>query len=483
MHKMIYRLIPILLFVIFMTSPATHAGPVLIINKIDIAITKQFDFENSVFEPELRLTSIEDGAIIPNNYCYPIFEWQTPDHGFCSLEFVTPRSRFKVFVQGERWQPEKDQFKQLLKEREIRITIYQLIDGKTLRSKTIQIHPAKSSIPDNIIYRVVDPLFNIARTNSIQMLRFGERQPEKLIEIEGSCLGCHTYGPGASLINVKKSTDRRLILAKNNSLEQKIIGEFSFFTISPDGRYAAVVGNAIGKIEIKPDFIEPFDLPYESGDIFIYDFKKNTLIPLNGASELDYIEDMPAFSPDGRWIIFVRYQFGNNGIKAMDLYQVPFNEGLGGTPVPIKNASSNNLYNYFPRFSPNGRWISFCRGYGDKGVFARKSSDIYLLIKKENRFVKLNFNKDGLMDSWHYWSSDSHWLVISSNRETNQLTSLYLVYVDENGKDYPPVKLVGYDKMKVNTPQFVSNHTNINSLKNIKGYIEQVYESFGGKDE
>lgn len=204
-------------------------------------------------------------------------------------------------------------------------------------------------------------------------------------------------------------------------------------------------------------------------------------MPLAGASELDYVEDMPTFSPDGKWVLFVRYQFENNGIPSMDLYRVPFNGGRGGIAEPVKGASLNGQYNYFPRYSPNGKWISFCRGTGKNGVFARKTSDLYLLAPDRSEAVPLNFNKAACMDSWHYWSSDSHWLVISSNREPNQLTALYLIYLDQYGKDYPPVKLIDYDNLKVNTPQFIPNYLDINGMKNLKVYLEKIYQ--GGAHE
>jgi WD40-like Beta Propeller Repeat len=466
---------------------AFTAAPEIVLNKVDPTVVKQFDPVNAIVDPALRITSIEDGAVIPDNYLYPVLEWQTPGNndGVCLLELNSKYHRLQVYLRGNSWQPIGDQFSRFLKDHQITMTVYQVQSGKTDRSKSIRVVIAPTPLPDHIVYRVVDPLFNVAKANSIKMFSFEERRPIDLVELEDSCLGCHTYSPGVSLINVKKDKDRRLIIASNDSsfLKQKIIGEFTFFTISPNGRYAAIVVNAIGKVDIKPDFIEPFDLPYESGDIFIYDLKQNVLTPLNGASELDYIEDMPAFSPDGKWLIFARYQYEDNGIKSMDLYQVPFNGGHGGTAEPVKNAFHNGHYNYFPRFSPDGRWISFCQGDGEKGIFARKSSDIYLLSRDQHKLRKLNFDKDDDMDSWHYWSSDSHWLVISSNREANQLTSLYLVYIDEQGIDYPPLKLIGYDKAKVNTPQFVPGNIHLKNLKNLKGFLDEEFKTPGGSHE
>ena len=44
-----------------------------------------------------------------------------------------------------------------------------------------------------------------------------------------------------------------------------------------------------------------------------------------------------------------------------DLYRIPFSEGKGGKAEPIEGASNNGMSNYFARFSPEGKWIAFCK--------------------------------------------------------------------------------------------------------------------------
>jgi hypothetical protein len=87
------------------------------------------------------------------------------------------------------------------------------------------------------------------------------------------------------------------------------------------------------------------------------------------------------------------------------------------------------------------------------------------------------------MDSWHYWSADSHWLIFSSNREPNKLTALYLVYIDDNGQDYPPVRLVSYPKMKINTPQFIPETLKLEQLGNLSSFVERTYKEAGTKEQ
>jgi Tol biopolymer transport system component len=40
---------------------------------------------------------------------------------------------------------------------------------------------------------------------------------------------------------------------------------------------------------------------------------------------------------------------------------ISFNNGKGGKAMPIEGASNNGLSNYFPRVSPDGKWLLFCQ--------------------------------------------------------------------------------------------------------------------------
>jgi len=75
------------------------------------------------------------------------------------------------------------------------------------------------------------------------------------------------------------------------------------------------------------------------------------------------------------------------------------------------------------------------------------------------------------MDSWHDWSSDSHWLIFSSKRDKSQLTAVYMSYIDDDGKDHPPIKLADEPERKTNTPQFTPATLDLEHAGNLTDYI------------
>lgn len=465
---------------IILVSRTAAAQPLSTASR-DPILTNNFDVAHAALSESLRVTSLETGAVIPRNYAFPLLEWESqPDaDSLVLIQIASSHHHFDVVRKGHRWQPGPGEFSPFLNDPDLTITIYAHFKGMTVKSKPIRLVVSERPLTDPIAFRLVEPLFNANQNSVIQLFLWDRPVPQEIARIPRTCIGCHGYSSQLDLFNIRKGTDRRWVMVLHDktspTLAQKIIGDFSFFSISPDGKDVAVVMNARGKIKTKDSDVEPFDLPYETGDIFIYDLAQQTLKPLPGASELDYVEDQPCFSPDGKEILFVRYQYQEEGIPSMALYRVPFNHGEGGKPIPVGAANLTPSYEYFPHYSPDGKWFSFCGGDGKAGYFARASSDIYLLSRDERRLIKLNFNREGIMDSWHSWCSDSHWLAIASNREKSNLTALYLVYLDDQGKDYPPVKLIGYDSLKINLPQFVPKHGAFLYEDRFRDFVDSLY--------
>jgi len=342
--------------------------------------------------------------------------------------------------------------------------------------------PGKNLKDEVIVYRIVEPLFNLNQTSRVMRKEVGNEPSQVVFETDGVCVGCHAYSSqGHVALNVKKKGDRRLVIFNSDAdglhlFDTKKIGEFSFLAWSPDARYLAMAVNTFGVIDIKNDVIEPFNLRYQSGDIAIYDMATKEIKLLPGAGEMDFVEDMPAWSPDGKELLFVKYKSEKDSpIESMNIYRIPFNDGAGGTPEPVVIASGIGDFNYFPTYSPDGKWISFVKGAGANGVFARKTSDIYLLPRVGGTPRKLSLNTEGVMDSWHRWSKEGREIVFSSKRG-GDMTALYMSSVDADSNTSHPVKLAGYENVKVNVHEFVpAQYFQHNETLVIRDTMDKIY--------
>ena len=248
--------------------------------------------------------------------------------------------------------------------------------------------------------------------------------------------------------------------------------------ISPDGRHV------ISMVKDRSVFSPVPDLFYSQrffpikGILVVYDREAKTFASLPGADDPKYVQSNPAWSPDGTTVLFARTEaydlkylkdptaalvprdearefFVEGKPFRYDVYRVPFNGGKGGPATPLRGASGNGRSNYFPRFSPDGRWIVFCQA-GNLSLLM-PDSILYILPAEGGTARRMRCNFPGGMNSWHSWSPNGRWLVFAS-KVNGPFTQLWLTHIDENGQDSPPVLLDWFtaEDRAANIPEFVN---------------------------
>lgn len=250
--------------------------------------------------------------------------------------------------------------------------------------------------------------------------------------------------------------------------------------VSPDGRY--VLSTFAGPSLRLPDsyYVTNF-MDYRFLQVFYptrgilewYNRATGLRFPLPGADDPRYVQTDGVWSPDGKYIVFARAEArdprpagqlpvsrANDPQETQiqyDLYRIPFNEGKGGVPERIDGASANGMSNNFPKVSPDGRWIVYvqCRN----GQLMRPDSQLYIVPFAGGVARRMRANTQ-LMNSWHSFSPNGHWMVFSS-KARSPYTQMYLTHIDAKGEDSPAILIdnAAAANRAVNIPEFV----NINS--------------------
>ena len=263
--------------------------------------------------------------------------------------------------------------------------------------------------------------------------------------------------------------------------EERAQKRFGFMSqVSPDGKYVITsidVPHAHGT-RVVDRLYNGFYRNYGFGQVFFptrgvlawYSRESGKLTPLPGADDPGFVQTSAFWSPDGKYLVYSRavakdpYAPGqkqatyandpNETQIQYDLYRIPFNDGKGGTPERVAGASENGMSNNFPKVSPDGKWIVFveCRN----GLLMRPDSKLHIVPFEGGTARPLASNLP-VMNSWHTFSPNGHWLAFSS-KSPSLYTELYLTHIDAEGNASPAILVENAtaSNRAVNIPEFVN---------------------------
>ena len=450
-----------------------------------------------------------DETLFPPEIVAPTFVWNDQTAGVKDwvvlLRFGDQGEVLRFPTNEPRWRPSETDWatiKQRSVERVAQVAVVGVgPDAQAVSSASVRIRTSTDPVGDSIFYREVPlPFLSAVQDPSRIRWRFGaidsETAPPIVLENLPVCGNCHSFSNDGRVLGLDvdygndKGAYAVLPVSTQMTLDDRKIITWSDFKkgdgeatfgllskVSPDGRYV------ISTVKDRAVFVATPDIWYSQlffpikGILVVYDTVTRTFKPLPGADDPEYVQSNPTWSPDGKSIVFARAKaYRKDSIEnatsillsekdvpefvehkepfKFDLYRVPFNDGRGGKAEPIEGAAHNGKSNYFAKFSPDGKWIIFCKA--ENYMLLMPDSELYIIPAAGGEARRLRANTPR-MNSWHSWSSNGRWLVFSSKANT-AYTQLFLTHIDEHGESTPPVVLdrfTGNDRA-ANIPEFVA---------------------------
>ncbi len=458
----------------------------------------------------ITLSYPDDGTLFPPEIVPPTFRWSDANPRCTAwvirIEFADAGPEMSFLTREPRWTPSTQDWetiKETSLERDARVAILGVAGGSStiLTGARLSFRTSKDEVGAPLFYREVNlPFIDAVKDPSRIRWRFGSisspQPPPIVLQDLPVCGNCHSFSRDGSVLamdvdyaNSKGSyvitkVQPEMTLTTSDVITwdtyRKEDGEQTFgllSQISPDGRYV------VSTVKDKSVFVPQPNLAFSQlffplkGILCVHDRQTGTFRALPGADDPEFVQSNPTWSPDGKYVVFARAraydlkntrgqgkvlltreeckEFVEDGKPFLfDLYRIPFNDGQGGAPEPIPGASNNGVSNFFPRYSPDGRWLVFCKARSY--MLLQPDSELYILPADGGEPRKLRANTRR-MNSWHSWSPNGKWLVFSSKAHSDY-TQLCLTHIDENGDSTPAVLLAHLtaSDRAANIPEFVN---------------------------
>ncbi len=330
------------------------------------------------------------------------------------------------------------------------------------RFATLRLPIAKEPIDNFIVYRRIRPGHSMWREMGIyqrDLRSFEERLVLDNGYFEDGCVNCHTFGNNRTekmLLGIRSQSYGGSTILTDGTRVDKIGTKFGYAAWHPSGTLVAFSVNdvrqafhsAANEVRDVMDF-DSYMATYRPGE------GKVRVVP--GLARKERLETYPTWSPDGRYLYFCTapktWQAqspleGTYDQIRYDLARVSYDidQDRWGEPKTILSAQEAGQSVLLPRVSPDGRWLllTLC-DYGCFPVY-RPSSDLALMDLGADPedgprpYRRLDINSEA-SESWHCWSSNGRWIAFSSKRLSHIFTRIYVAYVDEQGKVFPPLLL------------------------------------------
>ncbi|MDR1555535.1 MAG: hypothetical protein LBS88_00705 [Tannerellaceae bacterium] len=359
------------------------------------------------------------------------------------------------------------------------------LSGKGERTdwQAFTIHISADPIDSHLVYRLIEPGYEKWHIVGIYQ-RDIETFSEKVIiknDLTGyNCINCHSFcngDPQQMMLHMRATYGATYIalqgdIQKLNTRTDSTISNMTYPYWHPSGRYITTSVNEIRQFfhSVKGKKMEVFDL---ESDVIVYDVQTQTILSAASILTKDAYETFPSFSPEGDWLYFcsapalpmpdsydrIRY----------NLCRVPFDAVQGRIGSSIDTLVRADVHSAsFPRLSPDGRFLMYSEtAYGQFPIW-HKDAEIRMINLSDGSQVDMSLLNSEDTESYHSWSRNSRWVVISSRRENGLYTLPYFAHIDSAGRPSKPFLLPqknpdDYDYLlhSFNLPELVTGEVEI----------------------
>ena len=371
--------------------------------------------------------------------------------------------------------------------------------------KPFSIYVSPDSIDYGLCYRLIEPGYEVWSKMGIyerDLSSFEERPLIENTQFEG-CVNCHSFNradPKDMSLHIRGPHGATLLrqdygpVTAYNTRTDHTLGLCVYPYWHPSGRYIAYSTNTTNQLfhSAGKNRVEVFDT---ASDLQVYDVEKNELLLSPLLKQDSVYETYPVFSADGRSLYFCAARALPEGSHQLDsirysLCRIDFDPATGtfGDQIEtVVDAVSQQKSVSFPRPSYDGRFL--CYTLSDYGQFSiwHHEADLWLLDLATGESLPMDGANSKDTESFHNWSTNSRWLVVSSRRDDGLFTRPYFCHVDKDGNvtkafmlpQRNPRQFYRGRFMSFNVPDFITGPTHFDSRQATQAINNEYRKDFG----
>ena len=384
-------------------------------------------------------------------------------------------ARYKVgdqeIVCADKMQPDMDDWRSMIDKAKggaISVDVYVRRGEQWTHCKPFNIYVSPDSIDSYLSYRLIPPSFVSYEALTISQ-RCLENYDESVIydnmlcgfEKEGQCINCHhyqQYNPERMQFHARQKSGGTVIaydgkLKKVNMKNDSILSAGVYPAWHP---WLNLIVYSTDKTHqnfhtTHSDKIEVYDA---ASDIIAYDVEKGEVTNLE--NDTTEFEVFPAWAPDGRTLYYCSAHFDRDSSVSRisdvinryqelkyNIYKKSFDPDTRqfGSHELVFSADSLDKSAVLPRISPDGRFLVFTLAtYGYFHIW-HHDADLWMMDLQTGACGPMNEVNSSDTESYHTWSSNGRWLVVSSRRDDGTFTRPFFAHIDKDGKCSKPFEL------------------------------------------
>ena len=368
----------------------------------------------------------------------------------------------ELHVNGEWADFDIDEWHQLTEQNtggELTVTVCVRNDGQWKQYQDFKIYVSPYPLTDwGITYRRIAPGYEVGGYIGMYQRNihtFDEYTMLHETALPGRCMNCHTANrgdPRQLTLQIRGEGGGTLVQLDGqqhwlNTMTDSTKAAGSYAYWHPSGNYCAYATNAVHQAFFvgKGQRIEAY---HNFSNVVVLDVRTNELILAPELMTTSHLEIFPAFSADGKYLYYstsdsCRVPAEYLKVKC-SLCRIGFAPDKGQFTHEVDtllNGVRDDRSYTLARPSYDGRWMMYNVSSRSNFPVFQPDADLWLMDLKTGETRPLDEVNSNDAESYHNWSTDSHWFVFASKRENGMFAQLFFASVDDNGKVSKPFLL------------------------------------------